>query len=88
MTKQQADGVSEAIMGLFNRNRFRINRFRDGDNIGLPRWAKHLVIGGFGDQGWNAYDQRQGGKLVATGEWGDYLERAALLTSPTQGCGS
>jgi hypothetical protein len=60
---------------LFGRNRVRINRFQDGDDLGLPRWAKHLLIGGFGDQGWNAYDQRQGGKMVATGEWGDYLDR-------------
>jgi hypothetical protein len=52
---------------------FQINRFRDGDDIGLPSWARHIVIGGFCEQGWNAYDQRAGGRVIATGDWGDYL---------------
>lgn len=55
--------------------RFRIHRFRDGQDIGLPTWAKHILIGGFREQVWGAYDQRQQGKMVASGGWGDSLLR-------------
>ncbi len=53
--------------------RFTIKRFKDGQNIGLPKWAKHLVIGGYAEQGWAAFDQRRNGKRVAGGRWGDSI---------------
>lgn len=48
---------------------------KEGDPFGkkLPSWAKHLAIGGYLDQGWAAFDQEQGGKMVAGGEWGEEL---------------
>ena len=43
------------------------------DGRGIPSWAHHLGVGGFAEQGWAAYDQRQNGKKVASGEWGDEI---------------
>jgi hypothetical protein len=76
-----ADYAAEGII----IGRFPIQRFKDGDNIGLPNWAKHVVIGGFCEQGWAAYDQRQRGKKVASGEWGEALFRlrGGRITSRT-----
>jgi hypothetical protein len=77
IAEYDADGI---IIG-----RFPIHRFKDGDDIGLPKWAKRIVIGGFAEQGWAAYDRRRGGKKVASGEWGDALLRlrGGRITSRT-----
>lgn len=65
--------ISRLIAFVHGERRFPINRFRDGDNLNLPLWARDLLIGGFAEQGWSAYDQSQHGKQVATGAWGDSL---------------
>jgi hypothetical protein len=71
LRKRIADYDAEGIIFGY----FPIRRFKDGDNLGLPRWARSLVIGSFAEQGWAAYDQKQGGKKVASGKWGDSLYR-------------
>lgn len=39
----------------------------------FPHWMHHIMIGGFREQGWAAYDQNQNGKHIASGEWGEDL---------------
>ena len=51
----------------------------DAGHLVVPAWVqqRQLMIGGFLEQGWAAYDQTDAGRMVATGQWGDELiERA------------
>lgn len=41
------------------------------ETLRLPDWLKDYAFGGFREQGWNAYDQRNGGRVAASGQWGD-----------------
>lgn len=48
---------------------------------GWPGWMREVTIGGFREQGWNAYYK---GKVIGGGQWGDVLHRAALSARQPQ----
>lgn len=39
----------------------------------IPKWAEHLLIGGYREHGWTAFDQTNKGSILASGKWGDSL---------------
>ena len=58
-------------------NRWKIGRPKGAraDRLKVPKWVqqRQLLIGGYAEQGWSAFDQTDYGTMVATGEWGDEL---------------
>lgn len=71
----QLDYLSRARIAAGGRIKksFAVPRFKDGDDIGKPKWLKHVMFGGYGEQGWVAFDQRFGGASVGNGAWGERI---------------
>ncbi len=46
----------------------------EGNRRDWPEWMRGVTIGGFREQGWNAYFGK-GGRVIASGDWGEYLRR-------------